>query len=867
MSDGRSWYPGESDPRYDDPDAPQQPPAGYGGRGQGQGQGQGGDQGRAPGYGPGQRQGQGQGQGQGQDSGRPEGQGRGSGSGHQGPGRPQGQGRGSGFGQSPGYGPQRPGPGQSQAGRGRAPGYDEGYAPGYGDGRGAGRGEGPGAGAYGDGRGSGRGAGAGGYGDGRGAGRGESPGAGGYGDGRGAGRGEGPGAGAYGEGRGSGRGDGAGGYGEGRQSGYGGGQRGRGFEQGAPGRGREYPEGREGRRGGHSGAPPLDEDRGGNGVWQAPGGGDGDGGDGGATDVIEAGEGRARRRRGAAAGTGPGRQTTSASTGPSHVNEDIDLDEVDPNGRAQRAWAKQQAAANRSKSRTKAAAKWTSIGVCLVLLAVGGFGVYIYETTVGSIKHTALLPNGMTEAALPADPYGNTAQNILLIGSDTRDTTADCDLGGDCSKSDSADNVGANADSEMILHVSAEGTNATMLSIPRDTVVSLPNCSETNGVTSLTGSYSEYQINSALQYGPACQVAAVHSLTGITITGYIMFDFSGVVSMSEALGGVPVCVTAAVDDTNSGLKLPAGDSTISGNQALEFLRTRDSFFDGSDLGREEATHYFLSQLITTLRKNTNFSNLGELISIGQAASKATTVSNNYAGLSNLEGLVESLDKVPTNSIAMLTMPWEYDPDNQSRVIPSQDAASVFSDIQNDTSFSSNAASGTGEQTATATKAAAASSSPTPAAGTAASTVDDSAVPVNVFNADGVAGRAGAVQQTLVTDGFSDSVSAGDAQTVSTSQVTYDPNQASEADADAVAKALGISTTQVSATSSWQGVSVFVGEDFESGSTVTLGAASPTPSVNTSGAATAPADSHESFASGSADECIPVESGNLNMAYK
>jgi LCP family protein required for cell wall assembly len=817
MSDGRSWYPGESDPRYDDPDAPQQPPAGYGGRGQGSG----GDQGRAPGHGPGQRQGQGQGRGQGQDPGRQDGQGRGSGYGQQGSGRPQGPGRGSGFGQSPGYGPQRPGPGQSAAGQRRAPGYDEGYPPGYGEERARGRGDGPG------------------YGDGRGSGRGDE-----YGEGRSSGRADG-----YGEDRAAGR-------GEGRQPGYGGGQ-GRGFEQGPPSRGREYPEGS--RRGGHS-SPPLDEDQGKNDVWQAPGDDDP-----GATDVIDAGESRVRRRRGAAAGTGPGRQT-NASTGPSHVNEDIDLDEVDPNGRAQRAWAKQQAAANRAKSRTKAAAKWTSIGVCLVLLAVGGFGVYVYQTTVGSIKHTALLPKGMTEAALPPDPYGNTAQNILLIGSDTRDSSTDCSLGGDCSKSDSADNVGANADSEMILHVSAEGTNATMLSIPRDTVVSLPNCSETGGVTSLTGSSSDYQINSALQYGPECQVAAVHALTGITITGYIMFDFGGVVSMSDALGGVPVCVTAAVDDKNSGLKLPAGTSTISGDQALEFLRTRDSFFDGSDLGREEATHYFLGQLIQTLRKTTNLSDLGELISIGQAAAKATTVSNNYAGLSNLEGLVESLDKVPTNSIAMLTMPWEYDPNNQSRVIPSSAAAAVFTDIQSDTSFSSNAASGTGQSTAGAKTTAA--SSPSPAASTAAaSTVDDSQVPVNIYNADGVVGRAGAVQQALATDGFTDSVSAGNAQTVSTSQVTYDPNQASQADADAVAKALGISTSQVTATTSWQGVSVFVGEDFESGAKISLAAAAATPSVNTSGAASAPADSHESFASGSTNECIPVESGNLNMASK
>lgn len=621
--------------------------------------------------------------------------------------------------------------------------------------------------------------------------------------------------------------------------------------QRAPG---QYPDGRAVPR--PRPAQPWDEEARGADAWNAPDGG----GRGEDPEIAEGG--RRSRRRGAAEATAAG--MGAAAAGPSHVNDDIDLDEVDPQGRAQRAWAKQQELANRPKSKVKQATKYTALGVSLVLLAVAGFGVYIYETTVGSIKHTALLPSGMSEASLPADPYGHTAQNILLIGSDTRATAADCQLGNDCGP-------GANADSEMILHVSAEGTDATILSIPRDTVAYLPNCAENNGVTSLTGGYSTYQINSALQYGPACQVAADHYLTGITITGYMLFDFSGIVTMSNALGGVPVCVTAAVNDKDSGLKLPAGTSTIEGNQVLEFLRTRHSFFDGSDLGREQATHYFLSQLIQTLRKSVNFSNLSELIAIGQAAAKAMTVSDNYAGLSNLEGLVESLNRVPTKNITLLTMPWEYDPNNQSRVIPSSAAKSVFAAIQGSTSFT-NTDSPSKSSSSAAKTTAASSPSPTAAATTAAS-VNKSQVPVNVYNADGVSGRATAIKQALTSDGFSNSVSAGNAPTVSSSEVTYDPNEATQADADAVAAALGISTSQVTATTNWKGVSVFIGNDFTSGTKLGSGSSSgsgsavATPSVNTSGAATAPADSHESFASGSANQCIPVESGTLTMAYK
>jgi LCP family protein required for cell wall assembly len=568
---------------------------------------------------------------------------------------------------------------------------------------------------------------------------------------------------------------------------------------------------------------------------------------------------RSRSRRRSGAGSGPGGQTDgpTAPARPGNVNDDLDLDDVDPDGKARRAWEQQQAVAGRPRSRAKQATKWTAIGMSLVLLAAGGFVAYVYETTVGSIKHTALLPKGLTESSLPADPYGNTAQNILLIGSDTRDSSGDCSLGGDCG-------AGANADSEMILHVSAERTNATILSIPRDTIASLPDCTEDkSGNTTLTGKYSDYQINSALQNGPQCQVAADNALTGITITGFIMFDFSGIVTMSNALGGVPVCVTKAVDDKNSGLKLPAGTSTVKGEQALEFLRTRDSFFDGSDLGREQATHYFLSQMIQSLRANVNFSNLGELLGIGQAAAKATTVSNNYAGLSNLEGLVETLNKVPTNSITMLTMPWDLDPQNNSRVILDPSAKAVFKEIQDDTSFTSNSSTTTPK---TSTKAA--SPSVTPAASTSTANVVKSQVPVNVYNADGVAGRATTIVQALQADGFTDSVSANNANPVTSSVVSYDPNEVTKTQALAVAAALRIPSSQVQSTTNFRGVSVFIGADFESGTTLGgLGSSSPTTSVNTSGAASAPSVAGESFASGSTNECIPVESGTLQMASK
>ncbi|HEV2637666.1 MAG TPA: LCP family protein [Actinocrinis sp.] len=498
----------------------------------------------------------------------------------------------------------------------------------------------------------------------------------------------------------------------------------------------------------------------------------------------------------------------------------------------------------RPPGRRRRVLKWTALVLAVILAVVFGYGIYVYESTIGSLKHSPLLPVGASEPVLPTSPGGGTAMNILLMGSDSRADAQDCKIGGDCGP-------GARADSEMILHVSGDRTNATILSIPRDTVTKIPECStDGSGRTTVTGSTTG-MINSVLQDGPACQVLADDQFTGITITGFIMFDFSGVVDMSQDLGGVPVCVTAAVNDKNSGLVLPAGDSQVQGMQALEFLRTRDSFFDGSDLGREEATHYFLSQLINTTRKNMNFGDIFTLVSLAQDATSATTVSDNFASFTGLEDLASGLSSVPNKNITFLTSPWEPDPDNTNRVIALQpQATQVWSEIQDDKSFSAPSGGSAG----------AAPAAP-------GGQVDAASVPVQVFNANGVGGRASAIVGALKSDGFTESRSGGDAPSAQTSEVYYpagDQNQA-----EAVAAALKLPAAQVQQSSTYQQVSVVIGADFKSGSTYSAPAAPSSGSGSGSGGgvATAPADSHVSNATDSTNECIPVRSGSLSIAHR
>lgn len=163
------------------------------------------------------------------------------------------------------------------------------------------------------------------------------------------------------------------------------------------------------------------------------------------------------------------------------------------------------------------------------------------------------------------------------------------------------------------------------MSIPRDTRTELPAC--TDKVTGASVGVHMGQINSSLQYGPSCTDMAVHKLTGIPIDGFAMVDFGGVVNMSDAIGGVNVCVTHNVYDISSGLKLTQGSHTLKGQAALEFLRTRHGFGDGTDSSaRTNATHVFFSDMINELKSAGTLSNTVDLYKIADAATKALTVS-------------------------------------------------------------------------------------------------------------------------------------------------------------------------------------------------------------------------------------------------
>ncbi|HEX2857218.1 MAG TPA: LCP family protein [Propionibacteriaceae bacterium] len=350
----------------------------------------------------------------------------------------------------------------------------------------------------------------------------------------------------------------------------------------------------------------------------------------------------------------------------------------------------------------------TVVGLATVL-AVAGFLVFGHlNRNLTSIA----LPQAIQRPSASATPgvsplAAGTPLNVLVVGSDTRSTSVDCKLGGDCSQANATGSggaqlstVGANADVEMLVHISADRSNMSVTSIPRDTMITVPSCTG-NGITETP---HVDRINSTLAYGLACTATAVHDLTNLPIDHVVMVDFGGVVQISDAIGGVSVCVNNNVYDPYSHLKLTKGTHTLVGLSALEFLRTRHGFGDGGDIGRTVAQHMFLAAVQRKVESAGTLLNPVTVYNLANTATSAVTVDTGLASVTDLARLAVTVAKIPTSRTTFLTMPTVPDPANPNVVLPGPGAAPLFTKIADDVSLTASTAPTAARTTAARTKA-------------------------------------------------------------------------------------------------------------------------------------------------------------------
>ncbi|MEU3613804.1 LCP family protein [Streptomyces sp. NPDC006872] len=464
------------------------------------------------------------------------------------------------------------------------------------------------------------------------------------------------------------------------------------------------------------------------------------------------------------------------------------------------------------KRRRRRALRWSATVLAVVILGGAGAGYLYYEHLNSNIKSDDLNIGDAKDRAAKteANSAGQTALNILLIGSDARDTAENQKLGG---AKDTFDGPPL-ADVQMLLHISADRSNMSVVSMPRDTLLDIPKCTDPDDGTTYQALTNEMTNVSLGRGGPGCTVATWEKLTDIHIDHFMMIDFSGVVSMADAIGGVPVCVDANVyshtsSGKGSGLKLEEGTTSIKGKQALQWLRTRYGFEDDTDLARAKAQHMYMNSMVRELRANAKLTNPNKLRKLAEAATKAITVDDGLDTITKMYDLAGELQKVPTDRITMTTMPNRY---QGSRVVPTDDATQLFRLVRDDIALDGKDA-----------KKTAVTASPTPTVAADPAAANDK-IAVQVHNGTStdtqapVRGRATAVKELLAGKGFDEAVADTSAATAEAKTVVRYPSADLQGDAQAVAKALGIPTSQVKKSTDVSGVMVVVGADWRSGTT-------------------------------------------------
>lgn len=298
---------------------------------------------------------------------------------------------------------------------------------------------------------------------------------------------------------------------------------------------------------------------------------------------------------------------------------------------------------------------WTA--AALVVLGGSGLG-YAYYKLNGNISGVDI------DAALghhrPKN-VDNGSMDILVLGSDSR-SGANARYGSDGS--------GSRSDTAMVVHVYKGHKRASVVSIPRDTLVTRPDCTGPGGRKVPGG--PDQMFNTAYAVGgPACAVKTVESMSGIRMDHFVEVDFTGFKKLIDTLGGVRVTTHRSIDDDKSRLHLGAGRHRLDGEQALGLVRTRHGVGDGSDLGRIQLQQAFVKALIDQIGQVGVFSNPKKLYDLASTATSAVTTDSELASVQRLAGFAGSLKGVDADHTTMVTLPVAYDPQDANRVLPQQ----------------------------------------------------------------------------------------------------------------------------------------------------------------------------------------------------
>jgi LCP family protein required for cell wall assembly len=292
-------------------------------------------------------------------------------------------------------------------------------------------------------------------------------------------------------------------------------------------------------------------------------------------------------------------------------------------------------------------AKVVAASLAVTLMSGAAVGAVAFDSIYGQRDTVVLV--GETEGPPPQIGSYEGGFNILIVGSDTR--VGQGGVGGSA-----AVDSGQLNDVNMILHVSADRQSATAISFPRDMVMGIPECPSIDG--SWTKYYSTEPLNTAMSYGGLpCVALTLSEFTGLDIQFAGVITFKGVIEMTNAIGGVPVCIDGPLIDREADIKLPeAGTYTLKGAQALGFLRSRHGVGDGSDLTRISSQQVYLSSMVRTLKSSETLGDYKKLYNLAQAAVDNMKLSKGLSDVPTLVSIALALKDIPLEGVQFVQYP-------------------------------------------------------------------------------------------------------------------------------------------------------------------------------------------------------------------
>ncbi|WP_454084670.1 LCP family protein [Georgenia sp. Marseille-Q6866] len=322
----------------------------------------------------------------------------------------------------------------------------------------------------------------------------------------------------------------------------------------------------------------------------------------------------------------------------------------------------------------------------LVLFGTSTFAIAYNDIQTNIDRHDIddLLGDRPTQAGqeepAPLDPASGEAINVVVLGSDTRAGEVNDEYG-------TTPEAGQRSDTTMIVHISAERDRVEVVSIPRDTLVTIPSCGMGDG-TWTEPSY-ETMFNRAFAMGAdggglgtaaACTIRTIEELSGVLIDDFVIVDFAGFINVIDALGGVPMCIPEPISDPKAKLELEAGEQVLDGRDALGFARARYSLGNGSDIDRIGRQQELVAAIAREALSKNLLTDLPKLYRFLDAATSTLTTGTELGSIPTMAGLAYSLRGIDLENIVFETMP--HLPAG-NRVVPAAESEELWEALRDD----------------------------------------------------------------------------------------------------------------------------------------------------------------------------------------